>query len=455
MVQRSECLFNDEVIGIESIYTIVDGKQINIPEKIESLRKKGREGLLKCTCGCGTKLILVAGDKNLREQHFRAIDENGNKKCTFKQEGPKSIDSKIVLKCWLSEKIKSEIETRVPINKIINNDKKYELSHLARSNKIALNYTNTRLNLDDVKFQEIDELVNKFKIYHIVDFNNIETNGQYPEFMMKIQNRQSYCLFLNIDGRNYTKAKLISSYYTKNIYGTYISIQITEGYISEYSFNSDGNLLFKDNLISDLFTFKKNEYDRTLMEEKKKYEEEIKKQKDIQERNRIEYSLEKENYRRFEYERNKTNRQKLIEAIKKSEQFENEAKLQKEKEAKQLEELKDKCEEKAKKEIDTYTQSKYVDVLEREWYKCEKCGKVKLVKEFACYGGANKASIGICFDCIKNKTNNIEFEIKDDKQKANSDFCPLCGSKLVKRRGKYGEFIGCSSYPLCKYSRSL
>lgn len=29
--------------------------------------------------------------------------------------------------------------------------------------------------------------------------------------------------------------------------------------------------------------------------------------------------------------------------------------------------------------------------------------------------------------------------------------CPVCGSPLVYRKGKYGEFVGCSNYPKCKY----
>ena len=29
--------------------------------------------------------------------------------------------------------------------------------------------------------------------------------------------------------------------------------------------------------------------------------------------------------------------------------------------------------------------------------------------------------------------------------------CPECGGDLVKRKGKYGEFLGCSNYPECKY----
>ena len=29
--------------------------------------------------------------------------------------------------------------------------------------------------------------------------------------------------------------------------------------------------------------------------------------------------------------------------------------------------------------------------------------------------------------------------------------CPECGSDLVKRRGRFGEFVACSNYPNCKY----
>ncbi|HIO70725.1 MAG TPA: type I DNA topoisomerase [Campylobacterales bacterium] len=33
--------------------------------------------------------------------------------------------------------------------------------------------------------------------------------------------------------------------------------------------------------------------------------------------------------------------------------------------------------------------------------------------------------------------------------------CPECGSELVKRKGRYGEFIGCSSYPKCRYMENI
>lgn len=33
--------------------------------------------------------------------------------------------------------------------------------------------------------------------------------------------------------------------------------------------------------------------------------------------------------------------------------------------------------------------------------------------------------------------------------------CPQCGAPLVKKRGRFGEFIACSAYPKCKFSRPI
>lgn len=32
--------------------------------------------------------------------------------------------------------------------------------------------------------------------------------------------------------------------------------------------------------------------------------------------------------------------------------------------------------------------------------------------------------------------------------------CPRCGSLLIKRKGRFGEFWGCSAYPGCRYTRN-
>ncbi len=41
--------------------------------------------------------------------------------------------------------------------------------------------------------------------------------------------------------------------------------------------------------------------------------------------------------------------------------------------------------------------------------------------------------------------------IKNEFNKGNVGICPLCGSQLVAKQGKYGPFIGCSNFPQCRY----
>lgn len=49
-----------------------------------------------------------------------------------------------------------------------------------------------------------------------------------------------------------------------------------------------------------------------------------------------------------------------------------------------------------------------------------------------------------------------ETETNSTLEKENTEnVCPKCGSKLVKRNGKYGEFFGCSGFPKCKYTKNI
>lgn len=41
--------------------------------------------------------------------------------------------------------------------------------------------------------------------------------------------------------------------------------------------------------------------------------------------------------------------------------------------------------------------------------------------------------------------------IKNNKDEELKDRCPRCGGELIKRNGKYGEFMGCSNFPKCRF----
>lgn len=50
---------------------------------------------------------------------------------------------------------------------------------------------------------------------------------------------------------------------------------------------------------------------------------------------------------------------------------------------------------------------------------------------------------------------NIEAAKKQRYLKIRKGICPQCGGKLLRRKGKYGEFYGCSNYPYCKFKQPL
>ena len=51
---------------------------------------------------------------------------------------------------------------------------------------------------------------------------------------------------------------------------------------------------------------------------------------------------------------------------------------------------------------------------------------------------------------VKDAFDNME---KKEPEKVGED-CPNCGHPLVKRKGRYGEFIACSNFPECKYIKA-
>ena len=173
MAQRTVALCNGKYIGIETIYTVINGRQINIPEKLKELRAKSQNNELFCPCGCGTNLILVAGDKNLREQHFRLKDSTHESDCHVVIEGKTSVDSKIVIKCWLDDKLRTgDIEARVPISVVDNTNRKYEFSFLSREKGVAVSYSHDRINLSNEKFDILQANSEGIQLIYIVDIIN-------------------------------------------------------------------------------------------------------------------------------------------------------------------------------------------------------------------------------------------------------------------------------------------
>jgi len=85
--------------------------------------------------------------------------------------------------------------------------------------------------------------------------------------------------------------------------------------------------------------------------------------------------------------------------------------------------------------------------------KCPECGK-DLMKRW----GRNGAFVGCVGypDCKHTRNLTADGQLDDDKQPVMTDFkCDLCGSAMMKRWGRNGFFLGCSTFPKCKGTRNL
>lgn len=254
MAFRTVALYEGQPIGIESIYTLFNGKQINIQGKVEDLRKLGKKKALFCPCGCGNNLILVAGDKKLREQHFRIQKTPNGRECTAAEEGLLSIHSKIALKCWFESKLESDqIKSRVPMNRIHDTERKFEYSFYDFKTRIGLCYWCDRANVESDKVNIIENLAGERHTLYITDIKNAGSNGQYPEFMNKIQEKQGYVLYLKL-GKNecYEDAELIVKVYIQKISGEWTELQVASDKLDEYTVLSTGELKYQECLVTTL-----------------------------------------------------------------------------------------------------------------------------------------------------------------------------------------------------------
>lgn len=451
MVQRTVAFCDGKHIGIESVYTVINGQQINIPEKLKELRAKGQNNELFCPCGCGYNLILVAGDKNLRKQHFRLKNGAYNQECHVTTEGKISVDSKIVLKCWLDDKLKTtDIESRVPIQAVDDIDRKYEFTFLSRDKKIALSYCRKRENLSDEKIDLMENNKLGIRIIYVVDIMNSGSDGQYPEWLMKIQNKQGYCLLLSVNEADYGSATMKAVFYAMNINRLWQEVSFACGQLIEFSIDDAGKVIFAGNTLDVMKLDAEKQFKQNIKAEKERLrlaEETAKHRAEIEKKRRLE-----EEQRKAEIEE----KHRLKEEQRKAE-IKEKNRLEEERRQAEIQ----RRDEDFRLNIEsnfTQQETQVRDAEGNRWIKCEFCEKIDKDGKFNSYGGEGRLNLGTCKECSKkNPAIHIKLErmLSSKKSKYDPNTCPECGDNLLERSGPYGKFMGCSNYPECRYTRKL
>ena len=401
MVQRSVCLCDGKYIGIESIFTVIDGKQINIPDKLSALRTRSRKGELFCPCGCGANLILVAGDRNLRAQHFRLKDSARQHECTAETERSHSIYSKIVLKCWLDEKLNvSDVETRVPICLVGDTARKYEFSFVSRTSNLEDSYSCNRANLSDEKMEILRANSSGIRLIYIVDALNSCGNGQYPEALMKVQERQGYCLLLDVEEMEYSTAKLSAVFYAQDCTGLWREIEFAAGALREFSISEYGRLLYQNAPLAALCEWKKSEFEREVQQEKIRREQQMKELLERPEREQKQRPKRTQTLPVRRPQNTKSERQRAME------------KLVHEKEEAGRRAQKKQREEAFRQTLAEQLNQQETQVIDPDgnrWVKCRYCGRVDKTTAFSSYGGRGSVNLGTCKICDRKPVSERRF----------------------------------------------
>lgn len=101
-------------------------------------------------------------------------------------------------------------------------------------------------------------------------------------------------------------------------------------------------------------------------------------------------------------------------------------------------------------------------VYNRDGNCCRRCGspydlEVDHIYPISKGGKSNFGNLQtLCHTCNSLKSNRVEYDMGNSnaKYRNGENTCAYCGATLVLRKGKNGEFYGCSNFPKCRYTKS-
>ncbi len=85
---------------------------------------------------------------------------------------------------------------------------------------------------------------------------------------------------------------------------------------------------------------------------------------------------------------------------------------------------------------------------------CEKCGAMMVIKSGRYGKFAACPNYPTC-KCTKPVGEDGKVQLTPPEPEKTGTFCEICGSEMLKRRGRYGDFIACSRYPECKNTKQI
>jgi predicted RNA-binding Zn-ribbon protein involved in translation (DUF1610 family) len=90
--------------------------------------------------------------------------------------------------------------------------------------------------------------------------------------------------------------------------------------------------------------------------------------------------------------------------------------------------------------------------------------KIRAEKNYRSEHGGMTDESRLLYQLVSGKPNDNEFVIGKDVNKTllelpaaivQKNICPKCGARMIIRKGTFGEFLGCTQFPQCKFTRRI
>lgn len=278
------CIYKGGYIGIEAFTTLKDGMLINIPDKLKELREASHNRELFCECGCKRNVMVVAGEKQLKEQHFRLWpnqDDDMFLPCQAENESDVTRISKTYVKGWLDYVWNLSVEDiryRVPICDIkAEENRRFEFTYYIEKKQFGVCYARRNTYLNDEKIEILTKHMRNHMLY-ITDIDNGGIEYQYPEYASKVQSFQGFCALLDIyECENVNDVWLYIVNYQKNYRDVWEEVSICRDLLVNYSLSDTGELLYKDTPVKEMVATALSHFEKRQAflkaDEKKKAEE--------------------------------------------------------------------------------------------------------------------------------------------------------------------------------------
>lgn len=501
-IKYKECLYDGQLLPIETVFTVNEfGEHINVLGEIERVRKLGRNKELFCPCGCGTNLMLVAGENSTgRTQHFRAYSNQENT-CKYELMNERgSYELRKVLKLWLDNQFRlapDDIEYNVTTREVADSTRKFEINMLVRTKGVGICYLHNLSHLDEDKMQHLKSLYEQINILYFTDSSKIVESGQYPEYQVKILDYQGFVLFVDFSDTEpeniLNTTKLEVGIYRQNIIANrWEYLEIAKDCIKAFYYDDNNYLKYQDDRVIDLANDVSLAFEQELSVEKNRLFEEK------QSKNLLIWKMQLSENAALQkddldirtdvaIEQQVKNLKLEYPGVFAARAYQHWLDMYNENAMRQRELLDFKVNaiiDMLKLQVNEYVEQKkseiewavfWETVEERlkngervigpdgkRYLKCRECKLVKKIDFIFDYTFSETGNVGICNKCrnIENKKQN-EIRVKrwQDMEKTIDtppEICPLCGGKVVERFCKSGNFYGCSNYAKtkCRYTWS-